>query len=40
MLEILQFIFSKWYIYVGVIILIAVIGGTIADIIKELNHKK
>lgn len=39
MLEVLKFIFSEWYIFLGVIILIGVVGEVIADIISSFKDK-
>ena len=40
MLEILEFIFSKWYIYAGVILLIILTGEYTIAIIRALMGKK
>lgn len=40
MLEILKFIFSEWYIFFGVIILLYVIGAMIEDIITTIKKDK
>jgi hypothetical protein len=40
MLVILNFIFSKWYIFFGTVILIEVIGDSIATIIRSFKADK
>lgn len=37
MLECLQFIFSSFWIWLGTVILIGVLGGAIADIIPRIR---
>jgi len=42
MLEVLQFIFSEWYIFFGTLLLITVSGEAISDIVVSLktNYRK
>ena len=40
MIELLRFIFSEWYIFLGVLILLSTIGSIVERIITAIEDRK
>ena len=40
MIELLRFIFSEWYIFLGVLILLSTIGSIVERIITAIKDRK
>lgn len=40
MIEVLEFIFSEWYIFFGVLVILSVIGEIIESIVNTIKDKK
>ena len=40
MMEVLRFIFSEWYIFLGVLILLSTIGSIVERIITAIEDRK
>ena len=40
MIELLRFIFSEWYIFFGVLILLSTIGSVVEGIITAIEDRK